>query len=490
MVHLFKGIYPYVPVWAQNLGISLYGYSYRHERLGGRFSQHVKGFEERERWSEPVLARYVNQELRRILLRAFDHVLYYRETWEAANISRSDLERLTVGDLLLLPRLAKDDVRQRPEAFLARDIPTRKLRRYYTSGTTGTPITSFCTSADHQRFFAAREARSFNWANVSIREARAMIGGRLITPRADSGPPYYRYNFAERQVYFTAYHIGPRTAWNYVDGLNRYQPVVLTGYAYSYFLLASLILEQNLKLTYRPKAIIVGSEPVTSGVRSVIERAFKARVYEEYGAVEQSLLATECERGSLHINSDFGIIEIVDENDRPVPPGVEGRILTTGLLNDTQPLIRYDIGDVASLSPTPCTCGRSLPVLKNLVGRLEDVVICPDGRQMVRFHGIFVGMPNVVEAQLIQERIDLIRVKVVANERFGPSDEELIKTRVATERLGNVQVIVERVAKLDRTHAGKFRAVVSKVNPQELSVLRAELRNSDLNSDPQNGRSW
>ena len=236
MVHLLKGIYPYVPVWAQNLGISLYGYAYRHERLGGCFSQHVTGFEERERWSEPVLARYVNQELRRILLRAFD------------------------------------------------------------------------------------------------------------------------------------------------------------------------------------------------------------------------------------------------QNDRPVPLGVEGRILTTGLLNDTQPLIRYDIGDVASLSPTPCTCGRSLPVLKNLVGRLEDVVICPDGREMVRFDGIFVGMPNVIEAQLIQDRIDLIRVRVVASERFGPADEELIKTRVAIERLGNVQVIVERVAKLDRTHGGKFRAVVSKVYPQELSVSKAGLR--------------
>jgi phenylacetate-CoA ligase len=106
---------------------------------------------------------------------------------------------------------------------------------------------------------------------------------------------------------------------------------------------------------------------------------------------------------------------------------------------------------------------------------------------MVRFHGIFVGMPNLIEAQLIQERIDLIRVKVVANERFGPFEEKLIKTRIATERLGNVQVIVERVAKLDRTHGGKFRAVLSKVDPQELSVIRAKFRNSDLKRQPQNG---
>src|ERR1019366_5004964 len=78
-----------------------------------------------------------------------------------------------------------------------------------------------------QRFFAAREARSFGWAGTSIRSPRAMIGGRLVVPSADSAPPYYRYNWPERQVYFSAFHISPDRVLDYLEGFHRYRPMVL-----------------------------------------------------------------------------------------------------------------------------------------------------------------------------------------------------------------------------------------------------------------------
>jgi phenylacetate-CoA ligase len=119
-------------------------------------------------------------------------------------------------------------------------------------------------------------------------------------------------------------------------------------------------------------------------------------------------------------------------------------------------------------------------VLAKLVGRLEDAVIGPDGRQMVRFHGLFIDMPNVLEGQVIQEELSLIRVRVVGTGNFNAADAELIRRRVAQERLGDVRVIIERVAAIERTERGKFRSVISKLPPQQ----REEIQRRSLVTQP------
>jgi phenylacetate-CoA ligase len=101
-----------------------------------------------------------------------------------------------------------------------------------------------------------------------------------------------------------------------------------------------------------------------------------------------------------------------------------------------------------------------MPVLKEVVGRLEDVVIGPDGRRMVRFHGVFVDQPHVREGQIIQETIRRIRVKVVPTDGFDQQDVEDIRNRVR-QRVGDIEVIVEPVSEIPRTKAGKFKAVIN-----------------------------
>jgi phenylacetate-CoA ligase len=462
--HFWELLYPYVPVWAQNLWITLYGYQYRRERMGGRYQQYVDGFRERDNYSAPEMRSYVDGQLQALLLHAFEHVPHYSRKWREAGIGRADLAHFCAGDLARLPTTSKMDVRLDPYSFVATNIRKKDLCRYYTSGSTGTPILAICTADGHRRFLAAREVRSFAWASASIRLPRSTLGGRMIVPSAMSQGPLYRYNFAEQQVYFTAYHISPQNVANYVEGFNRYRPRLLTGYAYSHYALARLMLEQNLKLDYRPDAIVLSSEKLTGEMKTVIQRAFGARAYEEYGTVEQCALATECEQGNLHISPDFGIVEILDEFDRPVPPGVEGRLVCTGLTNDAQPLVRYEVGDVGVWADKPCSCGRNhLPVLQELVGRLEDAVIGPDGTEMVRFHGIFIDLPHVLEGQIVQEELDRLLVRVVATDGFGQEDEQLIRRRITRERLRGVRVEIERVAALERTSRGKFRAVVSRL---------------------------
>lgn len=475
MGHPLEKLYPFLPVSLQNLGISLYGLFWKNERLGGDFERHVEEFRARDRCPVQQMHRYVEQELRRVLCRAYDEVPYYRQTWGQKGIGRARLEKMTVEDLHTLPPTPKQDLRADPDSFLAQDVSKKKLQRYFSSGSTGTPITAICSAEDHRRFIAAREVRSFGWARSTIRSSRAMIGGRLVVPRGLAKPPFYRYNRAERQVYFSAYHISPTHMANYVEGFDRHRPRLLTGYANSYFLLARMMRQEGTGLDYEPDAIVLCSEKLTPEMKRVIQQAFRARAYEEYGAVENCVLATECECGSLHVSPDFGILEIIKDDGTPAAPGEEGRILCTGLLNETQPLIRYDIGDIGVWSDEPCACGRNhLPVLKEIVGRLEDVVVGPDGREMVRFHGIFIDLPNVLEGQVIQESLDEFTLKIVPQGNFGIETERLIHRRFI-ERLGPVKVNIERVSEIPRTARGKFRAVISKVSPgRAASVANAE----------------
>jgi len=104
-----------------------------------------------------------------------------------------------------------------------------------------------------------------------------------------------------------------------------------------------------------------------------------------------------------------------------------------------------------------------MPVIKEVVGRIEDVVTGPDGRQLVRFHGIFVDQPNVIEGQIIQETLNNFTVKVVSTDNFSSSDVVEIKQRMH-QRLGSdVNIQVEQVLEIPRTKSGKFQAVVSKI---------------------------
>lgn len=483
MSTLSNWIYAQSPVWLQNLGISLFGLAYRHERLGGDFQRHVAAFRAREQWLPDQMEQYVQSRVSKLLVTAFDDVPYYRQRWANHGLTRSDLAALPLRDLYCLPITPKADLRRDPRMFICESaLGARGQRTYYTSGSTGTPITVYCSAADHRRFVAVREARSFGWAGVSIQMPRSMIGGRLVVPRHDSPAPYYRRNWAERQVYFSAYHISRDHVHNYVRGLNRYRPELLTGYAYSHFLLAQFMQDEGLRLDYQPRALILSSEKLTPEMKNTILQAFGARAYEEYGAVENCVLATECEEGRLHVNPDFGVVEIVDEKGFPVPPGHVGRVICTGLANQTQPLIRYDIGDIAAWSPNGCPCGRNhLPVLEQLVGRLEDVIVGRDGYAILRFHGIFINLPNVLEAQVIQETLDLLRIRIVVTPGFGDPEIGIMKQRLLEERLGDMEVVIERVPALERTERGKFQAVINRL-PREV-VERAlhgrRLRDAD-----------
>jgi phenylacetate-CoA ligase len=448
-------IYAHVPVWAQQAGVSAYGLYWYWLRFGPGYHQNLEDYLLREKYRDLEWQTWSQQELSELLQIALNNVPYYKETW-----SELQKQAAMASDLQSLPLLDKKTLRAQPRAFVRQDSSPHKEYTFFTSGTSGTPIATIWTRPEIRASLAFREARSARWAGVSFSRPRATFSGRMVEPDPDSKGLYYRYNLAEKQVYLSPFHLRPDTARQYVRALEKHKIEWLTGYAVSYYLLARMILEQNI-IVPPLKAIITTSEKVTPEMRQVMEMAYHCPVFEEYSAVENCLFASQCEAGRLHVSPDVGLVEILRPDGAACSPGEIGEVVATCLFKKYQVLIRYRLGDLAAWDPDPCPCRRSMPIIKEVVGRIEDVVIGPDGRQMVRFHGVFVNQPHILEGQIIQESLDHIRVKIVPSDDFGPIDVQDIISRVQ-QRLGKeVNVSVETVQEISRTKSGKFQAVIS-----------------------------
>lgn len=458
-----KKIYPKLPVTLQNVAISTFGYSWKKRRYGGVFEKQLEEFKTRENWNASQWHDFQTTQLRQVLVHAFKTVPYYKEVLQRLGFTLHVLKQFEITDLGRLPFLEKGTLKQFGRTKLISTKRELGGEFFESSGSTGTPTSILYSHEMHQRVHGAYESRVRNWAGVNRFMPRAIIGGRRIVPEGNSRPPYYRYNCIESQLYLSAYHISKETVKGYLDGITRYKSQYMTGYAMSNFFLARFMLEAGLQPP-KMKAVVTSSEKLTFQMRELFSKVYGCKTFDGWSGVENCGLISENEYGQLLVSPDVGIIEILDKEGNPVKPGQSGEIVCTGFLNFDQPLIRYKIGDYATLASDQTTkCGRSMPVIEEIVGRIEDVVIGKDGREMVRFHGVFVNLPSVIEAQLIQQEVDVFHINIVPVGSLSDVDKELIIKRLESQ-LGTVKITFEELDKIPRGANGKFKSVVSNIN--------------------------
>jgi phenylacetate-CoA ligase len=248
----------------------------------------------------------------------------------------------------------------------------------------------------------------------------------------------------------------------YVDAMHALPAVYVQGYPSSLHLLGRAMLECGRPLPEgRIKAVFPSSESLLAFHREVIEEAFAAPIFDRYGTAEFVVSMTGCALGRLHLDMEFGIVEV--EVEEETDDYVRGPLLVTGLGNDATPLIRYRIGDVGTRSKHACGCGRPGDVFLDVDGRIEDFVVTPDGRWVGRLDHIFKDQLAIAEAQIIQETAAAIEVRVVPRASFDDRAEQGLVKEIRS-RLGDaIQIEIQRVDEIPREANGKFRAVKSSV---------------------------
>jgi phenylacetate-CoA ligase len=299
---------------------------------------------------------------------------------------------------------------------------------------------------------------------VSPTDLRATFAGRMVQPAESQQPPLWRYNRAQRQMLFSAYHLSDKTVPYYVEELVRRQPAELIGYPSAIATVAMYISESGLEAAIRPRVVITNSETLFTWQRQAIEQAFRCPVRDYYGSAEALVFAGECSAGAYHFDPLLGVAEIVDAEGHAVGPGEMGRLVCTTLTNTVMPLVRYEIGDSAVTLEGRCKCGSAFMAVREFVGRDDDTIITPDGRAVGRIDHIFKGVVGIQECQVVQEALDLIRLVIVADAAFTRGEEETLR-RNLRERLGaKVRVEISHVQQIPRSSAGKFRGVLSRLS--------------------------
>ncbi|WP_447964787.1 phenylacetate--CoA ligase family protein [Nitrospira sp. Ecomares 2.1] len=453
-------IYPKLPLFLQNLLISAYGYSLDKRRYGGIFEVEYKKAKDREKFSKEQWHEYQTIELRKILLHAFNSVPFYYQKYSAIGITAENLSTFELSDLPKLPFLEKEELRKFGKSILLSSHLEKGGKYLASSGSTGTPVNILFSLNCYRKWMALYEARVRNWAGLSRKNSRGMIGGRRILPGSHSTPPFYRYNSIEKQVYFSAYHLSPSTVNDYVEGLKKYSVEYMVGYAFSNYLLAKLIVDQGIHAP-ELKAVLVSSEKLTQEMRDMLKIAYNCKTFDAWSGVEACGLISETSEGELLCSPDSAILEFLNNDLKPVELGSSGEVVCTGLLNYDQPLIRYRIGDSVILDPNQGTrCGRAMPKVKEIMGRTEDIITGPDGRQMVRFHSIFIDLPNVRKGQLVQKDIYNYHLRIESKPaRLTKAEKEMMTKRMKSQLGDEIQVTFEELASIPLTPNGKFKAV-------------------------------
>jgi putative adenylate-forming enzyme len=254
-----------------------------------------------------------------------------------------------------------------------------------------------------------------------------------------------------------------------VKGLNAYQPAFVASYPTMLMLLAE---ERAMgRLDIAPALLWSGGECMTSGTRTDVENAFECPVVNEYGASEALSIGYGCSEGWLHVNADWIVLEPVDRDHRPTPPGKTSHtVLLTNLANRAQPLVRYDLGDSITEKPKPCACGSPLPAIQ-VEGRRDDIV------SMRAADGGTVRLLPLALTTVVEEAAGLHRFQILQTAgdrlalRLDPKEardrdaawsvaSEALRTYLARQSLGNVAVTLERdlPARAD-PRTGKLRQV-------------------------------
>jgi len=252
----------------------------------------------------------------------------------------------------------------------------------------------------------------------------------------------------------------------YVEEVVRLRPQLVTGPPAALALFSRYLIANHLG-GVTPAAVSTHEETLYPFQREVIEQAFHCHVFCWYGNAEASANIVECAHGRLHVRPEYSVVELLRADGSPALPGEVAEIVATGFGNAAMPLLRYRTGDTVVVAEEQrCACGRRMPVVETLVGRLEDALWTADGHMVTRLDSAFKYSPHVVEAQLFQAEPGAVEVRLVTEPGFTHAEQQAIRRELALRFGPGMAIGFRRVESIPRDPSGKFRFVLSKVEVQ------------------------
>lgn len=456
-------IYDRVPYFFQNILLNAYAFRIHLERYGKPFDSAFNELQQTQWFSSEQIVQYQTKRLLALVAHAYNTVPFYRMHYDKHGVRPEDIKDLK--DISRLPLITRENIRSAGSEFISSQYSKRMLIHGHTSGTTGSPLSCYWDKKTCV-YNNAVDWRQKLWAGVHYGDRIAVLLGRTIVSTNKTDPPFWQHDRIHNMLWMSSFHLSKTYLPIYVKMLRQYQPVAIEGYPSTVYILARYL--QRIGETLQVKAVFTSSETLLPLQRAVIEDRFKAPVFDFLGMAERVVFATQCaEAKTYHLNFEYAVNEIVDVDGNVVEAGKEGYLAGTSLLNFGMPFIRYKTSDVTAIDidPEPCSCGRHMPRLRGVTTKDEDIVVTPEGKLVsssVLTHP-FKPLDAIYESQIVQEEINLMRVKIVRREDYRESDSVHLIAALR-ERVGpTIRIELEFVKNIPRTKSGKYRWVISKV---------------------------
>ena len=416
-----------------------------------------------ERDDPELMRRRQEEAAARVVLTTRRRSAFYRRLWGQRPGPASDCPPLDG-----LPVLTKGDLREIEGEFPLADYRGRVIR-CVTSGSTGKPMT-FLRSMEQESWFWALRFRIWGWAGYRPGDPYLTVN---LNPRTAWKKRLQDVLFRCSYLTFNADNLD---AERIAGTLNRRRIPHLNGFSSSLFALAQHMLEHGLRAPDVTGVTATG-DTLFAPYREALESAFGVRVLDYYGAGGEGFhVASQCpESGSrYHIHPENAVLEFLGDHG-PAPPGEPGRIVVTQLHNDAMPLVRYELGDLAVAAPPGacCSCGRTLPMLERLEGRVPDLISVPDGTYLVPhfFVVLFKGLQSVYRYQIVQRQAGRMVVRLVGREGCQrPEVEDAVRREVAAATREQITPEFEWTDDIPLSGAGKRRLVISEITREKLQM--------------------
>lgn len=408
-------------------------------------------------WPEGRLRALQQTRLTALLSYANARCAFYRERFREAGIAPGI--QLDDPAWKSLPLLTKSDLKQGGMAMEAEGFVERKIRNQ-TGGSTGTPV-QYWVDWERMSTRMASTHRHNAWAGMQPGDWVASVWGAPLEAQvARTFPERLRNYLVYRSINLNCSSVGPADWDRFFAEVRRRRPRYLLAYSSGADELAAEVTRRAYS-DIQFSAIITSAEVLTAEQRQRIESGLGGKVFDRYGCREVSVIASECAvHAGLHVNSEALLVEIV-----PVP-GMEpgwGKVVITDLLNRSQPLIRYENGDIARWAEGPCPCGRALPRLAEVKGRVADFIHLSGGRMVSGVAVLTLALAEVKQVrqlQLAERGSGDLQLRVVPGEGYGPAVRRELAQRLQRHLQGAGRLEVVEVDAIARAASGKYQFVV------------------------------
>lgn len=436
-------IYNALPVFLQNILISLQGLYIQKTRFSQQFKTELNFFDQ----SNPD---EINKSLLKDFLINAQKSPFWHKRFQSFGVNVNSQN--PIDEIEKLPILKKKEV-QNNLNLIKINLMNHRIKTANTSGTTGKGLIFQQTQLMENKQWAVWW-RYRKRHGININTWMGWFGGKTIINVNNKKPPFWRVNYFGKQVLFSAYHLNNQTVYYYHKAIREKKLKWLHGYPSQLTYFATLIKENKLDYL-KVEHVTLGAENLLKHQEEIIKEVFGVKPVQHYGLAEGVANISQLPSGEFQVDQDFALVEFI-----PTTTSNVFKIIGTNYSNFAFPLIRYDTNDLIRIENF--LDGRSEII--SIDGRNEDYITLPNGIRLGRLDHIFKNAIFVNEAQIYQPTLNEIVLKIVPGNSFIKEFHEKILLRECEQRMGpEVKISFEYFTKLPRTNSGKLRFVESDV---------------------------